>query len=63
VEPRAGPFRELRRATGLRNGKHGFGLQPTYMDGTGPFMVPLDHLLHDQALTLTDRSTGCETRG
>jgi endonuclease/exonuclease/phosphatase (EEP) superfamily protein YafD len=58
ITPWSHPFRELRHATGLRNGKHGFGLQPTYIDGTGPLMVPLDHLLHDPALTLTDRSTG-----
>jgi endonuclease/exonuclease/phosphatase (EEP) superfamily protein YafD len=52
------PLRRLRRATGLRDSQHGFGLQPTWMEGAGPLMVPLDHVLHDAGVTVLDRSTG-----
>lgn len=51
-------FRQLRRDTGLRDSQHGFGLQPTWMVGTGPLMVPIDHVLHDSAVTVVKRSTG-----
>lgn len=51
-------FRALRRDTGLRDSHLGFGLQPTWMTGTGPFMIPIDHALHDPTLTVVERTTG-----
>lgn len=51
-------FRTLRRRTGLRDSQHGFGLQPTWMVGSGPLMVPIDHLLHSADLTVVERATG-----
>lgn len=52
------PFRRLKRHSALQDSQRGFGLQPTWRDGTGPLMVPLDHLLHERDFTVVDRSTG-----
>jgi len=56
--PWSHPFRDLIRTSELRNSQRGFGIQPSWMVGTGPLMVPIDHALHAPALTTTRRELG-----
>jgi endonuclease/exonuclease/phosphatase (EEP) superfamily protein YafD len=51
-------FKSVERSADLIDSQRGFGLQPTWMAGYGPFRVPIDHLLHSPQLTTTDRDTG-----
>jgi endonuclease/exonuclease/phosphatase (EEP) superfamily protein YafD len=49
-------FRPL--VEGLTNSMNGFGWQASYPAGSGPFMLPIDHLLHNDYLTTVARSVG-----
>lgn len=52
-------FRALEVDAELRNSMKGFGLQATWpADRWPPFRLPMDHLLHSQDLTTTDRYLG-----
>jgi endonuclease/exonuclease/phosphatase (EEP) superfamily protein YafD len=55
------PFRHLESATDLRNSQIGFGIQPTFPATSHPLLrVPIDHLLHSEALVVVDRQLGPE---
>ncbi|MDF1597842.1 MAG: endonuclease/exonuclease/phosphatase family protein [Acidimicrobiia bacterium] len=54
--PWSAAFRPL--GEGLTNSMNGFGWQPSYPAGSGPFMLPIDHLLHNEYLTTVARSVG-----
>ncbi|MCK6570508.1 endonuclease/exonuclease/phosphatase family protein [Myxococcota bacterium] len=53
---------DLRRGTGLRDSRAGFGLQTSWPNGLGVadvlFAIPIDHLLHDDAVAVVDRRLG-----
>ena len=57
--PWSAPFRKLVADGGLRNSQIGFGLQPSF-PATSPALlrVPIDHLLHSDAIVVTDRRLG-----
>lgn len=58
VTPWTDSFGALLREGELHDSLRGFGLQPTYPAGWGPFKIPLDHLLHSEELTVVRRTTG-----
>jgi endonuclease/exonuclease/phosphatase (EEP) superfamily protein YafD len=59
ASPWSWPFRRLVSAGGLRNSQIGFGLQPTFPSTSiGLLRVPIDHLLHSDALRVRDRRLG-----
>lgn len=52
-------FRDLQFASGLVNSQVGFGRAPTWPAGLGSLgMIPIDHLLHSEALATVDRTIG-----
>lgn len=57
--PWSWPFRNLVSKGGLRNSQIGFGLQPTFAATSFGFLrVPIDHLLHGDALRVRERNLG-----
>ena len=57
--PWSWPFRNLLVQGGLRNSQIGFGVQPTFAATSNPlFRVPIDHLLHSDALVVRQRRLG-----
>ena len=57
--PWSAPFRSLVSDTGLRNSQIGFGLQPSFpATSTALVRVPIDHLLHSDAIVVRDRRLG-----
>ncbi len=58
ASPWSHAFRSLARRGGLTNSQRGFGLQPTWPDGWGPFMIAIDHALHTRDLAAINRETG-----
>jgi endonuclease/exonuclease/phosphatase (EEP) superfamily protein YafD len=57
--PWSWPFRRLVGSTGLRNSQIGFGLQASFpVDSNILVRVPIDHLLHSEALGVRDRRLG-----
>ncbi|HEX9761975.1 MAG TPA: endonuclease/exonuclease/phosphatase family protein [Acidimicrobiia bacterium] len=57
--PWSWPFRDLMGRTELRNSQIGYGLQPSFpVDSSVLFRVPIDHLLHSEALIVRDRRLG-----
>jgi endonuclease/exonuclease/phosphatase (EEP) superfamily protein YafD len=57
--PWSWPFRALEGGAGLRNSQIGFGLQPSFSAQSNVFLrVPIDHLLHSEALVVRDRRLG-----
>jgi endonuclease/exonuclease/phosphatase (EEP) superfamily protein YafD len=53
------PFRRLMAGTDLRNSQSGFGLQPSFPSTSNLLLrVPIDHLLHSDALEVTGRQLG-----
>lgn len=57
--PWSWPFRHLEGSTGLRNSQRGFGLQASFpVDSSPLFRIPIDHLLHSEALGVRDRQLG-----
>ncbi len=51
-------FRELLRVSGLRDGRQGFGVQPTWPVNLPPLMIPLDHVLVSQGIHIRQRRLG-----
>ena len=51
-------YSALRLGGGLVDTLRGRGLQPTWPDGWGFLMIPIDHVLHTRGLGSTDRRTG-----
>lgn len=58
VTPWTEAFGALLRNGVLLDSRRGYGLQSTYPAGAGPFMIPIDHLLHSEELTVVGRTTG-----
>jgi endonuclease/exonuclease/phosphatase (EEP) superfamily protein YafD len=59
--PWSWPFRNLESTTDLRNSQIGFGIQPSFPVTSHPLLrVPIDHLLHSEALVAVDRQLGPE---
>ncbi len=59
VTPWSSAFRRLQRDTGMANSQRGFGYQATWPTTPGvPLGIPIDHCLHDPALTTTGRVIG-----
>ena len=59
VTPWSWPFRNLLTKGETRNSQIGFGLQPTFAATSFAFLrVPIDHLLHSDALLIRDRRLG-----
>lgn len=59
ASPWSWPFRLLVADGRLRNSQIGFGLQPSFPATSNTLLrVPIDHLLHSEALTVTDRRLG-----
>jgi endonuclease/exonuclease/phosphatase (EEP) superfamily protein YafD len=59
--PWSWPFRRLMDTNGLSNSQTGFGLQPSFPTTSNLLLrVPIDHLLHSQALEVTSRQLGPE---
>ena len=57
--PWSWPFRNLIAQGELRNSQIGFGLQPTFSATSFGFLrVPIDHLLHSDALLVQERKLG-----
>lgn len=57
--PWSWPFRNLLEQGGLRNSQIGFGVQPTFVATSNPlFRVPIDHLVHSEALVVRQRQLG-----
>ncbi len=57
--PWSWPFRNLISVGKLRNSQIGFGLQPTFASNSNPFFrVPIDHLVHSDALVVRQRVLG-----
>ncbi len=56
--PWSAAFRRLTAAGNLDNSLTGHRLQPSWPDGWGPLMIPIDHALHGDDLVAVDRSTG-----
>jgi endonuclease/exonuclease/phosphatase (EEP) superfamily protein YafD len=53
------PFRNLLATGGLRNSQVGFGVQPSFAANSNPlFRVPIDHLVHSDALLVRQRRLG-----
>jgi endonuclease/exonuclease/phosphatase (EEP) superfamily protein YafD len=53
------PFRRLIAGTDLRNSQRGFGLQPSFPTTSNLLLrVPIDHLVHSDALEVTGRQLG-----
>ena len=52
-------FRDMQSAGDLVNSQIGFGRAPTWPAGLGSFgMIPIDHLLHSEALITVYRQIG-----
>ncbi len=51
-------FSRLLRATGLRDSRHGFGLQPTWPARNPLLGIPIDHCLVSPEITVHDRRVG-----
>ncbi len=51
-------YETLQVRGGLADTAGGAGLQPTWPDGWGPAMIPIDHALHTAGLRAVDRRTG-----
>lgn len=51
-------FSDLVRATGLRDSRDGFGIQPTWPAGFPLLWVPIDHCLVSSEVVVHDRQTG-----
>jgi endonuclease/exonuclease/phosphatase (EEP) superfamily protein YafD len=58
ISPWSARYRSLRWATGLVDSMAGEGLQASWPDGTGVFMIPIDHVLHTPDVGSTERRTG-----
>lgn len=57
--PWSWPFRRLLDLGELRNSQVGFGLQPSFSSQSNLLLrVPIDHLVHSEALEVTDRRLG-----
>lgn len=57
--PWSSPFRELMGTADLLNSQIGFGLQPSFPTTSNLLLrVPIDHLLHSEALEVTGRQLG-----
>ncbi|MGH3651067.1 MAG: endonuclease/exonuclease/phosphatase family protein [Acidimicrobiia bacterium] len=57
--PWSSPFRRLIGSAKLSNSQRGFGLQPSFsVDSNLLLRVPIDHLLHSEALEVTGRQLG-----
>jgi endonuclease/exonuclease/phosphatase (EEP) superfamily protein YafD len=57
--PWSWPFRNLLATGNLRNSQNGFGVQPSFAASSNPlFRVPIDHLLHSDALLVRQRRLG-----
>jgi endonuclease/exonuclease/phosphatase (EEP) superfamily protein YafD len=52
-------YRDLIHSTGLKNGRKGFGIQPTWPTGLpAPLRIPVDHVLHSPDFAVTSFRTG-----
>jgi endonuclease/exonuclease/phosphatase (EEP) superfamily protein YafD len=51
-------YQDLWLVGGLVDSARGAGLQPTWPEGWGPAMIPIDHALHTPDLGTVDRETG-----
>ena len=56
--PWSSGFRALERRGSLVDSLRGRGLQPSWPEGFGPLMIPIDHALHTTDLAVADRRTG-----
>lgn len=57
--PWSWPFRSLMASADMRNSQIGFGLQPSFpTTSVFLFRVPIDHLIHTDALLVRDRRLG-----
>jgi endonuclease/exonuclease/phosphatase (EEP) superfamily protein YafD len=57
--PWSWPFRNLLATGNLQNSQNGFGVQPSFAASSNPlFRVPIDHLLHSDALLVRQRRLG-----
>jgi len=59
--PWSSAHRALRREGRLFDSLAGRGLQPTWPDGWGPLMIPIDHALHSGGVVVLERRTGPAT--
>ncbi|MDF3128621.1 endonuclease/exonuclease/phosphatase family protein [Kiritimatiellaeota bacterium B1221] len=51
-------FKDLLKISGLKNSMQGYGIQPTWPTVFPPLWIPLDHLLHSDEFTITERQLG-----
>ncbi|HSG77998.1 MAG TPA: endonuclease/exonuclease/phosphatase family protein, partial [Acidimicrobiia bacterium] len=56
--PWSAGFRVLERRGSLVDSLRGRGFQPSWPDGFGPLMIPIDHALHTSDLAIAERRTG-----
>jgi len=51
------PGLNLIEEAGYTNSLRSAGLQPSWPAGSGPFMIPIDHVFHDEGLEVIERRT------
>jgi endonuclease/exonuclease/phosphatase (EEP) superfamily protein YafD len=51
-------FQTLEKESGLKNSMQGFGHQPSWPSGNAFLRIPLDHILHDEEITIHNRMVG-----
>ncbi|MDF7806566.1 endonuclease/exonuclease/phosphatase family protein [Pontiellaceae bacterium B12219] len=51
-------FQTLEKESGLKNSMQGFGHQPSWPSGNAFMRIPLDHVLHDEEISIHNRMIG-----
>ncbi|CAN5541837.1 endonuclease/exonuclease/phosphatase family protein [soil metagenome] len=58
----SGAFRDLLKDSGLKDSRQGLGIQPSWPDGFGPMMIPIDHVLVDMKMQVISREIGASVQ-
>lgn len=55
-------FKNLIKGTGLRDSRQGLGVQPSWPNGLGLMMIPIDHVLVDPRISVLSRHIGPDVK-
>ncbi len=58
ITPWSPHFKHLLAESGLKDSSQGRGVQPTWPTGHYLFMIPIDHCLHTDGITIADKQVG-----